>query len=113
MRNSIFDHPFPLRRRTPEADAAERKLEEAIIEVTRAVDSRGLRIMLYRGGAPTSQGFRDALREITSAPFSADRAVFLEDKQGEGERTFARHLQLLTNCYVASLEYERAAFSYN
>lgn len=101
-----------MRRRTPETDAAERKLEEAVIEMSRAVDSRGLRIMLYRDGAPTSQGFRDALREITSAPFSADRVVFLEDKQGDGERTFARHLQLLTNCYVAALEYERVASIY-
>jgi hypothetical protein len=34
--------------------------------------------------------------------------VFFEDQPGMGELTFSRNLQLLTNCYVAALEYERA-----
>jgi hypothetical protein len=98
--------------RSPEADAAERNFEAAIIGLREAQDSRGLRIFLYRGSSYTSAGFRDALREITSAPFSADRVVFFENKPGAGELTFARHLQLLTNCYVAALEYEQAAGLY-
>lgn len=84
--------------------------------MSRATDSRGLRIMLYRGVSYTAQCFRDALREITSAPFSADRVAFLEDLSGHGEPgelTFAKHLQLLTNCYVAALEYERIASMLN
>ena len=110
MSNSILSGPlFPLGRRSPEADAAERNFEAAMSAMCQAKDCRGLRIMLYRGGSYTSGSFRDALREITSAPFSADEVVFFEVEPGTGELTFARNLQLLTNCYVAALEYERAA----
>lgn len=108
--NSIINGPlFPIGRRSPEAEQAERRLENSIIDMRGAVDSRGLRIMLYRGGNYTAESFRDALRELTSAPFSADRVIFYEDQPGTGERAFARHLQLLANCYVAALEYEHAA----
>jgi hypothetical protein len=117
MTNSIFNRPpQPSRRSSPEADAAERRLESAVIGLRQATDSRGLRIMLYRGTSYTAECFRDALREITSATFSADRVAFLEDqsRHGEpGELTFAKHLQLLTNCYVAALEYERVALMFN
>ena len=110
MSNSILNGPlFQMGLRSPEADAAERNFEVAMTAMSRAKDSRGLRIMLYRGSSYTSAGFRDALREITSAPFSADKVVFFEYEPGTGELTFARNLQLLTNCYVAALEYERAA----
>lgn len=91
----------------PSSEEASQKFERAVIELQGATDSRGLRIFLYRG-VLTAAGFRDALKELTSIPFSADRMVFLnEGGDGSGERTFARHLQLLTNCYVAALEYER------
>lgn len=87
-------------------------LEEAVIAIRDATDSRGLRIRLYRGSI-TSGGFRDALREITSAPFAADRVKYLNNFEGDedsnGELTFARHLQLLANAYVAALECEREA----
>jgi hypothetical protein len=93
----------------PSSEEAERNFERAMIELRQAIDSRGLRIWLYRGTSYTAAGFRDALRELTSAPFSADRVAFLDEGcAGSGERTFARHLQLLTNCYVAALEYERS-----
>lgn len=87
----------------------EQKLHQALHDLQHAVDSRGLRILLFRGSSYTSWAFRDALRELTSAPFSADRVVFLDEGgDGSGERTFARHLQLLTNCYVAALELEQS-----
>lgn len=102
-----FDELFPVPK-AMDVDEAERELEKAMIALSRAVDSRGLRIHLYRGSSYTAAGFRDALRELTSAPFSDDRVVFLDaGGAGNGEHTFARHLQLLTNCYVAALEYER------
>lgn len=86
--------------------------ERVIVQMKqKAVDSRGLKIWLYRGTSYTSEGFRDALKELTSAPFSADRVSYLNSDGSEddrGEMTFARNLQLLTNCYVAALEYERA-----
>lgn len=90
-------------------DSAERNFENALIALRQATDSRGLRIFLYRG-AYTSSALRDALREITSAPFAADRVSYLNTdctEDDRGELTFARHLQLLTNAYVAALEYER------
>jgi len=114
MSNLIFNRPSqPSRCSSPEADAAERRLEVAVCGLRDATDSRGLRIMLYRGTSFTAEGFRDALKEITSAPFSSDRVVFLECEPGLGELTFAKHLQLLTNCYVAALEYERVALMFN
>lgn len=92
----------------PSSEEATRNFERSMSELRQATDSRGLRIWLYRGTTYTAAGFRDALRELTSAPFSADRVVFLDaGGEGSGERTFARNLQLLTNCYVAALEYER------
>ncbi len=107
---SIISGPlFQHGRRSPAFDEAERKFESAMIALRSAVDSRGRCIMLYRGSSYTAAGFRDALREITSAPFASDRVVFFEDEPGTGELAFARHLQLLANCYVAALEYEKAA----
>ena len=105
--SSPFDKPLL---GAPSSEEAAVNFEKAMIELRQATDSRGLRIWLYRGTSYTAEGFRDALKELTSAPFAADRVVFLDGGgDGNGERTFARHLQLLTNCYVAALEYEKAA----
>lgn len=89
----------------------EAKLRGVIAALWQARDSRGLPVRLYRGGEYTAAGFRDALRELTSAPFSGDRIAYLNfdgSENDRGELCFARHLQLLTNCYVAALEYERS-----
>lgn len=88
-----------------------RDFENAMHALRDATDSRGLKIRLYRGTSYTAAGFRDALKELTSAPFSADRVSYLRmdgTEDDRGQLTFARHLQLLTNCYVAALEYEKA-----
>jgi len=114
----MSDDPSKILRSTlpqvfPESPDAARNFEHALIGLREARDSRGLKIRLYCGTSYTAEGFRDALRELTSLPFSADRVRYLNNFQGDedpnGELTFARHLQLLSNCYVAALEYERTA----
>lgn len=107
-----FEPLIPIPPNPPRSNGTEKNFEYATIELRQATDSRGLRVRLYRGTSYTSAGFRDALREITSGPFSGDRVAYLNMNGSEddrGELTFARHLQLLTNAYVAALEYERAA----
>lgn len=94
-------------------EVAERKFESAVIDVMNATDSRGLKIRLYRGTSYTAEGFKNALKEITSAPFSADKVKYLngfdpEVEDQNGEITFAKHVQLLANAYRAALECERA-----
>lgn len=91
-------------------DAA-RRFERALFALSQAKDSRGLLIRLYRGTSYTAEGLREALRDMTTSAFTADTVKYVsldgstEDR--DGEVTCARHLQLLTNAYVAALEFER------
>lgn len=96
-----FKHPEP-------CDPSQ-KFENALIDLRRATDSRGLRIML----APScysAESFRERIRRFADDWFKFDKIEYFDAPNSEsGEITFARNLSLLTAAYLAALEYERSA----
>lgn len=88
----------------------ENRLESALIAIRGATDSKGLRIHLFVGDEYTSAALRQALYDFTRTLDRNDMVFVNVDgsEDQDGEVAYAHNLQLLTNAYVAALEYERS-----
>jgi hypothetical protein len=97
-----FKHPEPCTR--------EQRLENAFIDLSNAVDSKGLRIFIHTGGF-SSGAIRQSLFDFTRRLNRNDRVFVNLDGSEDlnGELVFAVNLQLLINAYVAALEMEYEA----
>lgn len=94
----------------PGDTVAGRKFEQALMDMQcNAFDSRGLKILLFRGSSYSASALREAVRNFSKDFMMYDRIEYRNiggDPDPLGELSYARNLQLLMNAYVAALEYE-------
>lgn len=92
--------------------------ECALVQLrAKARDSNGLRIRLGPGlGKYSAEAFFEVLSSFIRTHGPGPNKTFLKgqihtgiEEDPDGELTFARNLQLLTNAYVAAVEHEAVA----